>query len=548
MNKINEQDLLKELRFDIKVRDLLKAKLVLSHIEKVSERTQKLALFELSRAEDDFAIPLLAGVIANSPKVSESFPQLRKTLFSKVLDNPQVVSDLLAAPVESSIRGVLAEVAGEIRLKIAVPGLLDILTREKTPEVIKSVINALGMIGDPSAVEAINEYLYAGDNVLIETAASALSELATPLAVKRLAGRLGTNADLDGLLIDMLAKIQIPEAIETLNETLASQSAHLRTAGKQKLGEIGTMSVRILTKNLLRDNPDLVIHSLNVLGDIGDGAAIPAVRKLLFNEPKDPNIRFAAYETMGRLPIDKGAYTLAAGLEDPVDNVRSAAAKAIDRNFNSVLAAGVRNLTRSADTDALAIMAAIINAQCDNIVLSLLDEEALIPTVVEYLSQKAHPSIRSHYAGVLSDSGHNDLAGRLSRRKAIVEKATIKVFAVDDSTMILNIYRTVLHNLGCESELFEFPAVAIEKIKKEKPDVVLTDLNMPDITGIDLTRSVRQHYMKDELPIIMVTTQDEAKDNRAARDAGVNGILQKPFTEGQIGKALKQFTGIKTCS
>ena len=111
--------------------------------------------------------------------------------------------------------------------------------------------------------------------------------------------------------------------------------------------------------------------------------------------------------------------------------------------------------------------------------------------------------------------------------------------------MILNIYRAVLHNMGCDSKLFEFPAEALKQIRIERPDVVLTDLNMPEITGIDLTKTVRQYFSKDTLPIIMVTTQNEANDNNAAYEAGVNGILQKPFTESMIKKALIKFTG--TC-
>ena len=119
----------------------------------------------------------------------------------------------------------------------------------------------------------------------------------------------------------------------------------------------------------------------------------------------------------------------------------------------------------------------------------------------------------------------------------------LKVFAVDDSKMILNIYRTVLHNLGCSSRLFEFPSEAIKQIWKEKPDIILTDLNMPDITGIDLTGEVRKLFNDEELPIVMVTTQDEARDNDAAYSAGVNSILQKPFTESQIKDVLAEFTG-----
>ena len=72
MAKVNEQDLLDEIRFDIKEKDLIKARLVLSALEDVSKKAQKEALFEVSRTEDEFAIPLLAGVICNSPNVSDS--------------------------------------------------------------------------------------------------------------------------------------------------------------------------------------------------------------------------------------------------------------------------------------------------------------------------------------------------------------------------------------------------------------------------------------------------------------------------------------------
>jgi CheY-like chemotaxis protein len=370
-----------------------------------------------------------------------------------------------------------------------------------------------------------------------------LGTLATPEAIQKLGDRLGGDSDLDLMIIDIIAKIQIPEALEMLNQTLGSQHAHLRAAVKQKLGGVGVMSVRILIKNLFVDNPDLIIHSLNVLGDIGDSAAIPAIRKLIYQQPEDPNVRFAAYETLGRLPLDSGVYTLAAGLNDPVDNVRNAAAKAIDRHYNAALAGGIRNLIRSEDPEALKVMTTIIDSQCDTIFLDLWDEDCFQTPAIDYLTRKAHPDVRSYFTRTFEKAGRNDLANQIKPKKALKEKTALKIFAVDDSKMILNIYRTMLHNLGCESHLFEFPAKALERVQKEKPDAILTDLNMPDITGIEFTKGVRQWYNDVEMPIIMVTTQNEAQENNAAYAAGVNNIIHKPFTEAQIGKALAKFAG-----
>jgi CheY-like chemotaxis protein len=62
---------------------------------------------------------------------------------------------------------------------------------------------------------------------------------------------------------------------------------------------------------------------------------------------------------------------------------------------------------------------------------------------------------------------------------------------------------------------------------------------MPEITGIELVEKVRQYYSRKELPIIMVTTQNEMQDNEDALAAGVNGILAKPFTAETLQKAIK---------
>ncbi|HIP40613.1 MAG TPA: response regulator, partial [Desulfocapsa sulfexigens] len=105
---------------------------------------------------------------------------------------------------------------------------------------------------------------------------------------------------------------------------------------------------------------------------------------------------------------------------------------------------------------------------------------------------------------------------------------------------ILTIYKATLHELGFEPVLFEFPATAIEWLQKEKPTMVLTDLNMPDISGVQLAGEIRKKYSSKELPIIMVTTQNEANDNEAAREAGVDKIMQKPFNAEILKAAMDE--------
>ncbi len=545
MADIKDQDLLDEIRFDIKVKDRKKAELVLSALRFVKRDTQKKALFELSRADAEFSIVLFAGLFVNAPDIANAFPQLKETMYGKIISRPDVLRELLRKEANLEIRTFLVQTVGEIQLKDAVPSLLDLLNNDSDSSIVWATIVSLGMLGEPNAVSSIAPFLGHADPTLSYAAIDALGQIDTPEAVQKIANCLGNDPELDQKIIDILSRSRTSEAIEALNDTISSEHAHIRTTGKEKLGAIGVTSVRVLLKNLDKPDPDLVIHSLNVLGDIGDEAAVTAIRNLLNDQPEDANIRFAAYEALGRLPLKKGAYALAAGLEDPVDNVRTAAAKAIDRNYNALLAGGLRNMTKTGDKSAATVILTIINAECERIFMDLLEEDYFKTASLAFLRKNAHPALRAYYAAILSANGRQELAKQVAPKKGVTARTGLRVYAVDDSKMILNIYRTVLHSLGCEAITFQLPMEAVAQVKENRPDVILTDLNMPEITGIDLAAKVREFFSKEELPIIMVTTQQESHDLEKASKAGVNGIIQKPFTESHIGAALKKYAGYK---
>ena len=213
MADINDQDLLDEIRFDIKVKDLRKAELVLSALGFVKRDTQKKALFEVSRAEETFSIPLLTGLFVNSPEIAAKFPQLRETMYSKILSRPDVLQELLLKEANPAAREFLAMIAGEIQLADAVPALMDMLASETDPNIIRQAIVSLGTIRTPEAVHPIAGFLNHYDRNLAVTAIEALGEIATAEAVDTLANRLGDDQELDLAIIDILSKAQTPEAI-----------------------------------------------------------------------------------------------------------------------------------------------------------------------------------------------------------------------------------------------------------------------------------------------------------------------------------------------
>ena len=535
MTDVNPQHMIEEIQDNIKTGDALKAQLVLSHMGAVDHKTRNKLIYLLSRAEMDFAVPLFIYLLTEHPEVADEMPIIRETLFSILLAFPEKLVDFLSAP-NIPDKTEIIKIVGELRFEEATPVLLDLVAASEDESQILLIIENLGLIADPESINTLTDYLYAANRDLIIAAVQSLGQVGTPTAMHRLAERMGTDNEIDFMILSIFSEVQDQISLEKLNDTIRSHYAHMRTYAKSELVRIGPKVVPVLIENLLHDDPDFLIHTLNVLGDIGDESAIVPIRKLLTNEPKSANVRFAAYEALALLPLKKGAYTLTAGLTDPEDHVCVAAARAIDKNFSPILGAGIKNLLRGPEEEARHITKIIVNAQVDNVFLNLAADEVFQELSLIYLPH-THNDIRTHYHKLLVEAGENAFANKLTGDED--QAVRPKIVAVDDSRMILNIYKATLHELGFEPVLFEFPASAIEWLYTEKPLMVLTDLNMPDITGIQLTEKIREKYTSKLLPIIMVTTQNESKDNESAMVAGVNSILNKPFNAKTLGAAIE---------
>jgi len=538
MAALHTDHMIEEIQANIQTGDKLKARLVLDHLGEIDRKAQNRLLYELFKADVEFTVPLLNYLLVKHPDLGVTLPVIRETLISNLIAYPDVLLQCLNDPTIDD-KTIMIETAGELKLEQATPALINALGQANDSAMVRLIIETLGLIGDPESINTLTDFLYSADRDLINCAIYALGQVGTSTAMHRLAERMGTDNELDLVILTVFAEVQDQVSLGKLNDTLRSHYAHMRIYVKDALTHIGAKAVPVLIENLKESDSDLLVHTLNILGDIGDEGAVLPIRNLLNAVPKNANVRFAAYEALAMLPLKKGAYTLAAGLTDAEDHVCTAAARAIDKNFNEILAAGVKNMVRAGNDEARHIVKIIVNAEVDNIFLSLAGEDYFQEMALNYLPY-THPDIRNHYVTLLKKHGLNSFADRVAGEVS-EQTSGLRVCAVDDSRMILNIYKATLHELGCEPVLFEFPASAIEWLKTEKPAIVLTDLNMPEISGIQLTEQVRATYTMDELPVVMVTTQSDIQDHEAATRAGVNDILMKPFNVHSLKKAIEKF-------
>jgi two-component system, chemotaxis family, chemotaxis protein CheY len=80
----------------------------------------------------------------------------------------------------------------------------------------------------------------------------------------------------------------------------------------------------------------------------------------------------------------------------------------------------------------------------------------------------------------------------------------------------------------------------LDVLKKEKVDVVITDINMPKLDGYGVIRRLRADASYDDTPILVLSTEGDQKTREIGRDAGATGWLVKPFDPDQLVDIVRQ--------
>ncbi|NBC01763.1 MAG: response regulator [Bacteroidetes bacterium] len=107
----------------------------------------------------------------------------------------------------------------------------------------------------------------------------------------------------------------------------------------------------------------------------------------------------------------------------------------------------------------------------------------------------------------------------------------MKFLVVDDSPTMRRIVTNALREIGYEDvEEAGDGEEALQTLNADSFDFLVTDWNMPNMNGLELTQTVRQHDTYHEMPILMVTTRGMKEDVVAAMQAKVNNYVVKPFT------------------
>ncbi|MBF0505286.1 MAG: response regulator [Nitrospirae bacterium] len=116
----------------------------------------------------------------------------------------------------------------------------------------------------------------------------------------------------------------------------------------------------------------------------------------------------------------------------------------------------------------------------------------------------------------------------------------MKLLIVDDDKTTRKLLSLYLKSKGYEVATAENGLDALEKLGTDNINLVVTDMNMPYMDGIELTKTLRSDINLKDMPIIMVTTEADEDERKKAFDAGVDDYLVKPTNAEKINESIKR--------
>ena len=117
------------------------------------------------------------------------------------------------------------------------------------------------------------------------------------------------------------------------------------------------------------------------------------------------------------------------------------------------------------------------------------------------------------------------------------------ILTVDDSKVIRDLVAAVLIENGHEVVTANDGIEGLEASRNQQFDMILSDINMPNMTGISMVSKVRRLAGYEYVPIVMLTTESSDFKKSKAKNMGATGWLQKPFDPERLMKAVNKLIG-----
>jgi two-component system chemotaxis response regulator CheY len=122
----------------------------------------------------------------------------------------------------------------------------------------------------------------------------------------------------------------------------------------------------------------------------------------------------------------------------------------------------------------------------------------------------------------------------------------IRILIVDDSSVMRRIVERSLRQAGLDLSVVLEAGSGIEGLdvlKDKQVDLILSDINMPAMDGLEFLRQIRAQNLAPGVPVVMITTESSEEHVKQAIQSGAQGYIRKPFTPDQVKERVLPLVG-----
>ncbi|MCK5544594.1 MAG: HEAT repeat domain-containing protein [Desulfobulbaceae bacterium] len=510
-------------------------------------------LDEIKGAGQTDVIPELSDLLAHPLGDSAVDEMVYHTLFD-MLDgqDDQIVAGLNHK--SDKVRLLCIRRAGENAPSSALPVLLDMLEADKDDEdLLGEIIRALGNFKDSALVDKLMPFLESENATVAAWTMQSLLELDGPRVLSSLKNLI-TERDDDlrksgGCDLSTASAIQNIAAFTDEDTTtfLVSRIHHpnpmFRKCVLSALTSMGETILPALENCFETGDKDEKIMAANALGIMGEKKGADILVARLDQEPDiELNLKFALYEALGKISSMHSIIALSDGLEEKDELVLMAVVTGLENLFNPGVAKKLKEVVDRGDRQSGRLITAIITARAVKLFKDVIDSETHAEAMIKSLLETQDKEMVSFFRLVLEKMEGEQPAAFAKRLKVedVSTKAGRILFA-DDSKAMLYFYKGVAADMQVQAEVAEDGRIALNYLLSgESVDLLVTDLNMPNMDGIELVKEIRKSGNWAKLYIMMATTETEKSQTGLAREAGVNEFISKPFTKEALKETLQK--------
>ena len=413
------------------------------------------------------------------------------------------------------------------------------------------LLSALSLIQPPEALEIFRQYLHHSDALIASLSIESIGHYKDVDSVDALCKVVEESGADDhyeecdlavASAIDALAMINTDKAISFLASNIHHRNPVARRLIHDVFSRLGSETIRFIAPFLFVDNTDLKIMAVKLLGAIGDKKGANFIVEAVDKGVADhPNVRFAVYEALGQIFSMKSLVLLTDGLFEQEPSILIAVITSLNTQINPGVTKKLKALIGKGGDHASRLINAVVASRSLSLFESLYEDEAIGSKMIETIFKSNDKGLCGAFSKKLKSMEGKRSASDADKIKSISSGQLAKrVLVVDDSKSMLAFYRSVASVMGISVITAENGQQALDILEQDKSfDLILADLNMPVITGIELTRKVRADSSVDKIPIVIATTESERSQEQLAKKMGAVDFIKKPFTADQLEDKIK---------